>query len=141
LPTILRNFDRISMQNSVEIRMPFMDYRLVSFAFSLPFSSKVGNGYSKRIVRDAMKGILPESIRTRKSKIGFNAPMKEWFSSELSEFILDEINSLTFIQSDIWNGNKVKQFAEKRIKDRSWTSDDCITFWPVLNAHLLLSPN
>jgi len=48
LPTILRNFDRTSMQNSIEIRMPFMDYRLVSFIFSLPFESKVGGGYSKR---------------------------------------------------------------------------------------------
>jgi hypothetical protein len=67
--------------------------------------------------------------------------MKEWFSGELSEFILDEINSASFMQSGVWNGKMVKQFAENRIKNRSWTWDDCTTFWPVLNAHLLLSNN
>jgi asparagine synthase (glutamine-hydrolysing) len=141
LPTILRNFDRTSMQNSIEIRMPFMDYRLVSFVFSLPFTSKVGDGYSKRIVRDAMKGFIPETIRTRKWKVGFNAPMPEWFSGELSEFILDEIHSPSFHQTGIWNGKQVVKFAEERIKNRSWTWDDCVYFWPVLNAHLIISNN
>ena len=141
LPTILRNFDRSSMQSSIEIRMPFMDYRLVSFIFSLPFTSKVSEGYSKRIVRDAMKGIIPDTIRTRKWKVGFNAPMVEWFSEEMKEFILDEINSSVFMHTDVWNGNVVRQFAEKRIKEKSWTFDDCIAFWPVLNAHLLISNN
>jgi asparagine synthase (glutamine-hydrolysing) len=141
LPTILRNFDRISMQHSIEIRMPFMDYRLVSFVFSLPFSSKVGAGFSKRIVRDAMKGFIPETIRARKWKVGFNAPMNEWFSGELSEFIRDEINSSAFIQSDVWNGKKVRRFAEKKIKEKSWTWDACISFWPILNAHLLILNN
>jgi len=141
LPTILRNFDRSSMQHSIEIRMPFMDYRLVSFIFSLPYQSKTGEGFSKRIVRDAMKNYIPESVRTRKWKVGLNAPMKEWFSAELSEFILDEINSASFMQSGVWDGKQVKNFAEKRIKNRSWTWDDCIAFWPVLNAHLLLSNN
>ncbi|HEU5164395.1 MAG TPA: asparagine synthase (glutamine-hydrolyzing) [Chitinophagaceae bacterium] len=141
LPTILRNFDRASMQSGIEIRMPFMDYRLVSFIFSIPFTSKVGDGHVKRIVKDAMKGIIPEAIRTRKWKVGFNAPMEEWFSGELKEFILDEINSSVFMHADVWNGNAVRQFAEKRIKEKSWTHDDCITFWPVLNAHLLISNN
>lgn len=141
LPTILRNFDRASMQSGIEIRMPFMDYRLVSFIFSIPFTSKVGDGYSKRIVRDAMKGIIPETIRARKWKVGFNAPMEEWFSGELKEFILDEVNSSVFMHTDVWNGNAVRQFAEKKIREKSWTHDDCITFWPVLNAHLLISNN
>jgi asparagine synthase (glutamine-hydrolysing) len=129
------------MQSGIEIRMPFLDYRLVSFIFSLPFSSKVGEGYSKRIVRDALKGFLPEPIRTRKWKVGFNAPMTEWFSGELKEFIQDEISATSFLQSDIWNGKKVKLFAEKRMQNSSWSWNDCISFWPILNAHLLISHN
>jgi len=83
LPTLLRNYDRYSMAESVEVRMPFMDHRLVSFVFSLPLSSKLGGGYTKRIVRDAMKDIVPEPILTRKDKIGWNAPLHNWLSGEL----------------------------------------------------------
>ena len=83
LPTLLRNYDRYSMAESVEVRMPFMDHRLVSFVFSLPLSSKLGGGYTKRIVRDAMKDIVPEPILTRRDKIGWNAPLHNWLSGEL----------------------------------------------------------
>ena len=54
LPTLLRNYDKYSMANGVEIRMPFMDYKLVQYTFSIPWQSKVGNSYSKRILRDSM---------------------------------------------------------------------------------------
>jgi asparagine synthase (glutamine-hydrolysing) len=83
LPTLLRNYDHYSMANGVEIRMPFMDHRLVCYTFSLPWTSKVGGGFTKRIMRDALKGILPESIRTRRDKIGWNAPLHEWLSGPL----------------------------------------------------------
>jgi asparagine synthase (glutamine-hydrolysing) len=85
LPTLLRNYDRYSMASGVEIRMPFMDHRLVAYTFSLPWTSKVGGGYTKRIFRDAMKGILPEEIRTRRDKIGWNAPLHEWLRGKLKK--------------------------------------------------------
>ena len=87
LPTLLRNYDRYSMASGVEIRMPFMDHRLVSYTFSLPWTSKVGGGFSKRIMRDALKGILPEDIRTRRDKIGWNAPLHEWLRGQLKDEI------------------------------------------------------
>jgi asparagine synthase (glutamine-hydrolysing) len=83
LPTLLRNYDRYSMANGVEIRMPFLDWRLVAFTFSLPWTSKVGGGFTKRIMRDALKGILPEAVRVRRDKIGWNAPMHEWLRGSL----------------------------------------------------------
>ena len=138
LPMILRNFDRASMQHSVEIRMPFMDWRLVSFVFGLPLSSKLGQGFTKRILRDAMQGTLPEVIRTRKLKIGLNAPMPEWFSGVLKEFVLDQVNSSTFVKSDIWNGTAIAQFVNQKSNVNSWTWADCSRFWPYLNAHILL---
>ena len=79
LPTLLRNYDRYSMFSGVEVRMPFMDYRLVTYTFSLPWTSKLGGGFTKRIQRDALKGVLGDSIRLRRDKIGWNAPMHEWF--------------------------------------------------------------
>ena len=87
LPTLLRNYDRYSMASGVEIRMPFMDHRLVTYTFSLPWTSKIGGTYTKRIVRDALKGILPEEIRTRRDKIGWNAPLHEWFKGPFKEEI------------------------------------------------------
>jgi len=109
LPTILRNFDRCSMAHGVEIRAPFMDWRLVCFGFSLPASSKIGGGYTKLILRKAMQGILPEPIRTRKSKIGFASPLVDWYKGRLKAFVLDTVNSQKFLQSDIWNGSLIRQ--------------------------------
>lgn len=55
LPTLLRNYDRDSMASGVEIRMPFLDYRIVEFAFSIGWKSKLHGGFSKSIVRDALR--------------------------------------------------------------------------------------
>jgi len=138
LPTILRNFDRASMQNSIEIRMPFMDFRLVSFVFALPLESKIGGGFTKRILRDAMRGMMPESIRSRKLKIGLNAPLVEWFNGPLARFILDEVNSQAFRNSNIWNGKLLATVAEEKVKNQNWTWAEASNFWTILNAHILL---
>jgi asparagine synthase (glutamine-hydrolysing) len=127
------------MSNGVEVRMPFMDWRIVSYVFSLPLESKIGGGYTKRILRDAMMGLMPEVIRTRKRKIGINAPMIEWFSGELKEFILDEVNSSEFLQSEIWNGPAIRDFVEDRMNNNSWKWNDRTRFWPYLNAHILMT--
>ncbi|MCL6266235.1 asparagine synthase (glutamine-hydrolyzing) [Flagellimonas myxillae] len=101
LPTLLRNYDRYAMINSVEIRMPFMDHRIVSFVNSLPYSSKIGNGYTKRIVRDALDPFLPKEVTWRKSKIGFSSPIVDWMQNELSEWFMDLVNSSSFLQSEL----------------------------------------
>jgi asparagine synthase (glutamine-hydrolysing) len=77
-PQLLRYEDRNSMAFSLESRVPFLDYRLVEFVFGLPASYKIRNGYTKAILRDSMKGILPDSVRLRKSKLGFATPEKRW---------------------------------------------------------------
>jgi len=101
LPTLLRNYDRYAMINSVEIRMPFMDHRIVSFVNSLPYSSKIGNGYTKRIVRDALDPYLPKEVTWRKSKIGFSSPIVDWMQNDLSEWFMDTTSSNSFLQSDL----------------------------------------
>ena len=84
LPTILRNFDRISMAHGIEVRMPFMDWRLVTYTMALPEASKSSDGYTKMIARRAMEGRMPESIRMGRRKVGFNSPMPEWLNGPLS---------------------------------------------------------
>jgi asparagine synthase (glutamine-hydrolysing) len=73
LPALLRYEDRNSMAHSLEARVPFLDYRLVEFVGSLPDQWKIRGTTTKYVLRQAMQGILPEGIRTRKDKIGFKA--------------------------------------------------------------------
>ncbi len=98
LPTILRNFDRYAMASGVEVRMPIMDWRLVVYTFSLPMESKVGNGYTKRIMRDALEGILVDEVRLRKDKMGFVAPVVDWLKGPLQSVLeeKDLLNALDF---------------------------------------------
>jgi len=87
LPTNLRDFDRLSMAHGVEVRSPFMDWRLVCYTFSLPSKRKIAGGYTKKILRDAMKGILPDSIRTRTRKLGFPNLTEGWMTPQAQKFI------------------------------------------------------
>ena len=73
LPALLRYEDRNSMAHSIEARVPFLDHRLVELAFTLPATSKVRGADTKRLLRSAMKDVLPEAIRTRRDKLGFRA--------------------------------------------------------------------
>ncbi|NPA34102.1 MAG: asparagine synthase (glutamine-hydrolyzing) [Chlorobi bacterium] len=77
---LLHYADRNSMSHSVEVRLPFLYHKLVEFALSLPSDCLIKNGLSKRILRDAVKGIVPEQIRTRKDKVGFEVPQQKWLS-------------------------------------------------------------
>lgn len=74
LPALLRYEDRSSMAFSIESRLPFLDYRLVELALSIEESQLIRDGWSKALLRAAMKGVLPERIRWRRSKLGFDAP-------------------------------------------------------------------
>ena len=139
IPYNLRDFDRGSMQHGIEIRMPFMDYRLVNYCFSLPTSSKIGNGYTKRILRDAMRGILPEPIRTRTFKQGLSAPMADWFNGKLNEFVKDEVNSQSFKNTTLWNGKLIADYAIAKCTSKSWDVDSANQFWIILNAHIIIN--
>jgi asparagine synthase (glutamine-hydrolysing) len=73
LPALLRYEDRNSMAHSIEARVPFLDHRLVEFLFVLPGDYKIKGARTKSVLREAMTGVLPESIRRRKDKLGFKA--------------------------------------------------------------------
>lgn len=101
LPTLLRNYDHYSMMSGVEIRIPLLDHRIVDFAFSIPWQSKVRNGFTKAILRDAVAPWLPSGIVNRKTKIGFAPPIIDWMRGPLREYLLDEINSTSFRQANL----------------------------------------
>lgn len=89
LQRLLHNADRDSMAFSIEARVPFLDRELADFALSTPGSYKLANGWTKRIHRDAMKGILDDRIRLRRSKVGFEAPGREWLKMMVEKQLVD----------------------------------------------------
>jgi asparagine synthase (glutamine-hydrolysing) len=95
LPQLLRFEDRSSMAFSIEARVPLLDHRLVEFGLSLPDHLKVRRGWSKFALREAVQGLMPESVRLRKSKLGFAAPDRIWLSRDLRPRIIE------FIMSDL----------------------------------------
>ncbi len=129
LPTLLRNYDRYSMANGVEIRMPFMDHRIVSYCFSLPWTSKVRNGYNKKLIRDAVRIFMPKEIAYRKSKIGFNTPIVDWMKNGLKEYFLDEINSIDFKNCALINPEEVKANILNVIDNKNVTFADGHYAW------------
>ncbi len=79
---ILVKVDRMAMATSLEARAPFLDADVIELAFSMPESMKIRNGERKWVLKQAMRGILPGPILTRK-KEGFSIPIKNWLRREL----------------------------------------------------------
>ncbi len=85
LPLLLHYEDRNGMAFSIEARYPFLDHRLLEFAFSLPPELKIHEGRNKWMLRKSMQGILPERIRDRKDKKGFVTPETAWLQNGLDK--------------------------------------------------------
>jgi asparagine synthase (glutamine-hydrolysing) len=131
LPTILQQFDRCSMAHGVECRMPYMDYRIVEFVFSLPEKSLVSGGYTKRILREAIRGLIPDGARLNKNKIGFNAPLVEWFAGPLRELMRDVLASRECRESAHFTGRDLPDRFSAWLKDPQWES--AWRFWPPVH--------
>jgi asparagine synthase (glutamine-hydrolysing) len=103
VPVILHEDDLNSMYYSIENRSPFLDRELVEWSFRIPSKYLVQNGYSKYILREAVKGILPDEIRLHREKIGFNASITSLLDlSDLAtrEHILEDSQIYDFIDRE-----------------------------------------
>lgn len=92
LPALLRYEDRNSMAHSIESRTPFLDYRLVEFVHTLPGHYRISDGVTKRVLREGMRGVLPEKIRMRMDKLGFATPEEVWIKEHQPERFLKQIS-------------------------------------------------
>ena len=93
VPALVHYEDRMSMAMAREIRLPFLDYRLVSLLVPLPVEYKVRDGWTKWIFRRAMEPLLPKEIAWRKDKQHFIVPQNEWFHSELRQEVMRFLES------------------------------------------------
>ncbi|MCF6294169.1 MAG: asparagine synthase (glutamine-hydrolyzing) [Flavobacteriaceae bacterium] len=135
IPRALRFNDRVSMAYSTELREPFLDYKLVEFAFGLPLEYKIKDGKNKRILRDVISKFIPNEV-SYAPKRPLQTPQREWLANELKEFVS---NHITAIKS----GNYKGWFNESEI-DYEWklylNGDRQSSFhiWQLVNFSLLM---
>lgn len=114
LVNLLHYGDAISMSKSIESRLPFLDYRLVEFVFTLPTEFKMENGIGKVIHRESLEGIVPNYILKNPLKFGFNTPLSIFFNSydtEANKILLSD----TAIERGIFDPNQLKLIINKHI--------------------------
>ncbi|MBC8043111.1 MAG: asparagine synthase (glutamine-hydrolyzing) [Rhizobacter sp.] len=130
---LLMRVDKMSMAVSIEARVPFLDHRLVEFAFRIPASLKIKNGVPKYIMKKAAEGIIPDSIIYRK-KQGFAAPVSEWLrSGNLSRYAKDRVMSSGLIKTHVFNAKTVAKMFEQHTSGKRNLSGQ---LWTLLVASM-----
>jgi asparagine synthase (glutamine-hydrolysing) len=134
LPTLMRNFDRMSMAHGVEVRSPFLDWRLVTFAFSLPEALKSDAEYSKLIAREAMRGRMPEAIRSSKIKKGFSSQMPEWLNGDLGRWAAARFLQPNLAFDSIVDTRALLERVDALNRSSGWTWEIASRIWPYVHA-------
>ena len=120
LHELLMKQDQMSMAASIESRVPFLDHKLVEFTAKMPTKMKLRGRETKWILREAMKGILPDEILTR-SKMGFPVPVGSWFRNEFRHIVEENVLSERALNRGIFNADFVQencQRTQRRSKSR-----------------------
>lgn len=133
LPAILRHEDRNSMHFSIESRVPFLDYRLIDFVFSLADKWKIRGSTTKYILREVMRAKLPEEIRARKDKIGFKAA-----PSLTSNYIKSHLSSLIAVKTDYEKEYLDNKSVRDMLYNVSESPPDEFRAWRIINLKLWL---
>lgn len=128
---ILHYEDHSSMMNSVEIRSPFIDYRVMELAFSVPDEAKLYDGITKKILRETFASLLPEGVVNAKRKIGFVTPFEKWAQSgEFSRFASKIFGSDEFLSRKLFN----EKILALKINSSKRSAD--FPLWRLLNLEL-----
>ncbi|MCX6077361.1 MAG: asparagine synthase (glutamine-hydrolyzing) [Campylobacterales bacterium] len=133
VPASLRAEDRNTMAHSIESRSPFLDHRLIEYSYALDNKYKIRDGVGKWILRESMKGILPEKVRTRKDKAGFIAPADEWFRTINKDQILDMLDSKEFADIGIFNLTAIKELYNEHLSNKK---NHQMFLWQLINVFI-----
>ena len=123
LPHYLRVEDRNSMAHSVESRVPFLDHRLVEHALRLPARWKMSDGWNKRVLRDAMAGRIPDSVRLRRQKFGFPTSSRRWFAGPLADGLRDIVRGGAAMRSGWFDQVAVERELERHVRGETDASN------------------
>jgi asparagine synthase (glutamine-hydrolysing) len=141
-PCCLRAEDRHLTHFGVERLDPFFDHRLVEFMFRVPGRLKIRDGITKRLLREAMKGILPEETRQRIKKTGWNAPAHVWFSGAGLDLLRDIVESRAFRERGVYEVGYVRQILDAHaacVADPQPRENHMMFLWQLLNLETWLA--
>ena len=127
---LLMRVDKMSMGVSLECRVPFLDHKFVEFVMSIPEKLKTKNNESKYLLKNAIRGLVPNEIIDRK-KQGFAAPIEDWFKQELGGSASVIIKDFC-INSQLLDWEEVSKLIEKNQSSK---------LWPILNMALWWNNN
>lgn len=119
LPALLHYEDRNSMAHSIETRLPFLDYKLAEFAINCPPSLKMRDGWSKWVLRQALAGTLPEKVRLRKTKLGFDTPQAAWMRFGMQNGHRDLWDSSTLQMERFISPQKLAKESQRFLRQES----------------------
>jgi asparagine synthase (glutamine-hydrolysing) len=114
---ILYKTDRMSMAHSLEVRPPFLDHRIVEFAASLPQNMKIRGFTQKFILKELMRGRLPETVLHRK-KTGFDIPAHEWFRGVLRPLLMDTLTPQAIASTRIFDARAIQSLISDHMERR-----------------------
>lgn len=140
IPQLLRYEDKNSMRWSIETRVPFLDFRLVELAASLPSGCKIRGGTTKYILRAALRGLVSERILGRRDKIGFAAPDEDWLMSpDFVGMAQDIFASNIFRSRGYWKGQKVIEMLNEHTgAGGRMKKNHSEALWRIINVELWL---
>ena len=114
---ILYKTDRMSMAHSLEVRPPFLDHRIVEFAAGLPARFKIRGFQQKYILRELMRGKLPQAVLDRK-KTGFDIPTHDWFRGPLRSLLLDTLTPDAIGATGIFDARSIGELITDHMERR-----------------------
>jgi asparagine synthase (glutamine-hydrolysing) len=130
LAMLLHWEDRNSMAHGIEARVPFLDHRLVEFSIAIGDHHKIVGADTKRVLREAMRGILPEKVRNRRDKLGFATPEDEWFRGPLREMVLAGVEQTLARYPQLLNPRGVRAHVADMIEGRRPVD---FSLWRIIN--------
>ena len=135
IPRALRFNDRVSMAYSTELREPFLDHRLVEYAFVQPYEYKINNGIQKYLLRELVSEYLDDSI-TNSPKRPLQTPQREWLGNELKDYVETKIENLKDSDFSSWFDFDEMSYEWQKYKDGD--NDSSFHIWQWVSASNLI---
>jgi asparagine synthase (glutamine-hydrolysing) len=114
---LLERGDRMTMAASIEARMPFLDHELAAFVSALPDAWRVRGFTTKRVLRLAMRRLLPGRILQR-PKVGFRVPVNEWFRTSMRDYLLEHLTGTDSRTREYYRPTELRRLLQEHVDGR-----------------------